>query len=68
MTTTYERHGTDRDLEKGGFWFPITPTEKYLLARAGGANVRFAKAVETTTRPHSLKSRTRLSNSILPTR
>lgn len=52
MKTTYERYGTNRDLEIAGFWHSVSPTERYLLARAGGTNVKFAKAVERVTRPY----------------
>ena len=52
MTGIYELYATDKDLEKTGFWFDITDEARILLARAGGANVRFAKAIEVKTRPH----------------
>lgn len=52
MTGIYELYATDQDLEKTGFWFDITDQAKILLARAGGANVKFAKAIEVKTRPH----------------
>ncbi len=38
--------------EAEGFWHPITDDIKFLLARAGGQNSVFSKALEAKIRPH----------------
>lgn len=55
MTDLYAMFKTDSDKEKAGFWYEFTPDVKFKLARAGGANMKFAKCVEAKTRPHRRK-------------
>jgi hypothetical protein len=50
----YEMFATDKNLEKTGVWLAFGPDGKYgrfHIARAGGANTRYAKALEAKTRP-----------------
>ncbi len=55
MTGIYELYLTDEEREKSGFWYDVTDTCKILLARAGGSNIRFLKAVQDKTQPHRHK-------------
>lgn len=48
----YEMYETDAALEKDGFWHPVNKKIKFLLARAGGTNLNFSKAMEQKTRAH----------------
>ncbi len=54
MTTMsiYDLYETDMKKETEGFWHPINKKISFLLARAGGANLNFSKALEKKTRPH----------------
>lgn len=53
MTTNlYEMFGTDKRFEQEGIWYAFSEDTKFLLARAGGSNVRFAKVLEAKTRPY----------------
>lgn len=54
MTTTnlYDMFGTDEDFEREGIWYAFSEETKFRLARAGGANLRFAKSLEAKTRPY----------------
>ena len=51
-TSIYELFETDADLETQGFWHPINKHISFLLARAGGSNMGFSKAMEKKTRSH----------------
>lgn len=48
----YDLFETDAKLEAEGFIFDITPKISFTLARAGGANLRYQKAMEVKTRKH----------------
>lgn len=52
MANLYELFETDKNLETEGIWYTFDKDTKFLLARAGGSNARFAKAVEAKTRPY----------------
>ena len=54
MTSIYELYETDHNLEVDGHWHTVNEKAKisFLLARSGGANLKFAKAMEKLTRPH----------------
>jgi hypothetical protein len=52
MTDMYAMFETDKTIEKAGFWYAFSKSTRYLLARAGGSNIRFAKVLEAKTRPH----------------
>lgn len=58
MANLYKEYGTDKNLEQNGFLYvhePATETESaqcFVLARAGGSNVRFMKVVDRLYRPH----------------
>ncbi len=70
MTSLQELYATDQSKEAEGFWHPITDTISILMARAGGMNSRFSKALEKKIRPHRRKIEnedmdTTLANSIM---
>lgn len=49
----YEMWGTEAILETGGVWIDYgKEAGKFLIARAGGANTKFAKVLEAKMRPH----------------
>jgi hypothetical protein len=48
----YDLYETDNALETQGFWHPINKNISFLLARAGGSNMGFSKAMEKKTRSH----------------
>ena len=48
----YEMYETDMAKEVEGFWYPVSKRISVKLARAGGANLAFSKAMEEKTRPH----------------
>ena len=48
----YEMYETDQAKEVEGFWHPVNKKISVKLARAGGANLTFSKAMELKTRPH----------------
>ncbi len=53
MTTSiYDLFETDAKAETEGFIFDVTPEISFTLARAGGSNIRFQKALELKTRPY----------------
>lgn len=52
MTDLYEMFGTDDHFEQKGIWYAFSENTKFLLARAGGSNVRFTKVLEARTRPY----------------
>ena len=52
MANLFEMFGTDKALETEGIWYEFDKETKFRLARAGGANMRFAKALEAKTRPY----------------
>ena len=49
--SVYEIFGTNKDEEQAGIWLDYGPF-RFLLARAGGANRRYAACVERKLRPH----------------
>ncbi len=48
----YELYETDLNRETDGFWYKVNENISIKLARAGGANLAFSKAMEKKTRPH----------------
>jgi len=48
----WELYETDLDKEVEGFWHQVNKKISVKLARAGGANLAFSKAMEEKTRPH----------------
>ena len=48
----YENFETEKDLETDGFWYNFSDETSFRLARAGGSNMKFTKAVERITRPY----------------
>ena len=52
MKNIYEMYETNAELEAEGFWHYVNPKIAFKLARSGGANTAFQKAVEKKTRPH----------------
>jgi hypothetical protein len=52
MTSIYDAFETDPTTEVDGITYDMGNLGKFILARAGGANVKFAKAVERKTRPY----------------
>ncbi len=55
MTSLQQLYATDESKEAEGFWHEITDTISIRMARAGGMNSRFAKALEQKIRPHRRK-------------
>jgi hypothetical protein len=51
MQSIYEIFATDAEVEKKGKWVDVGPAN-FLLARAGGSNTRFQKAMAAVLRPH----------------
>lgn len=47
----YSLFETDKKLEQDGAWVDVGPSS-FLLARAGGSNTRFQKAMSAALRPH----------------
>lgn len=52
MSSIYEMFATDLKIETEGFTHRITDKISFRLARAGGANAKFSKAMEVKTRPY----------------
>ena len=52
MTSIYEMFATDLKAETDGFVHRVSDKISFTLARAGGANARFSKAMEVKTRPY----------------
>lgn len=48
----YDMYETDPDMEKGGIILNYGDGQKFKIARAGGANVNFAKSLERIMRPY----------------
>jgi len=48
----YDLYETDMAKEVEGFWHPVNKKISIKMARAGGANLVFSKAMEKKTRPH----------------
>ncbi len=49
---TYDKFGTDANLEKTGIELDLGESGLFVLARAGGANEQFQKRFEALTKPH----------------
>ena len=67
MTGLYDTYGTDAELEVSGIWLDYGLNDKkknirFRVARAGGANSRFNKMIEVSTRPY----RTQIQDDNLP--
>src|SRR3546814_10059117 len=52
MANIYKMFQTDKGLETEGIWYNFDKTTGFRLARAGGANMKFVKALEERTRPY----------------
>lgn len=52
MTNIYDMFATDLKIETDGFIHRVTDKISFTLARAGGANAKFSKAMEVKTRPY----------------
>lgn len=52
MTSIHELFATDEKTETEGFVHFVTDEISFTLARAGGSNTRFVKAMEQKTRPY----------------
>ena len=52
MTSIYDVWGTDAIMETGGVWIDYGKAGKFLIARSGGANTKFAKVLEVKMRPY----------------
>ena len=52
MSSIYEMFATDFKIETDGFIHRISDKISFRLARAGGANAKFSKAMEAKTRPY----------------
>ncbi len=67
MANPYKEYGTDKNLEKNGFLYIHEPktdeasAQCYVLARAGGSNVKFLSAVDRLYRPHRKKGLEKMS-------
>lgn len=48
----WDLYETDADRETEGFWYKVNKKITVKLARAGGANLSFTKAMEALTREH----------------
>lgn len=47
----YEKFSTDETIEKEGVWLDYGEGEKFLIARAGGANTKFVQRLQHLTKP-----------------
>jgi hypothetical protein len=52
MASIYELFETDAAMEQEGIWVNYEDFGKFLVARAGGANKAYQKALEKELRPH----------------
>lgn len=52
MTNIYDLYETDQSKETEGIWHMVSDKIGFLLARSGGANVKYNKAMEAKTRPY----------------
>lgn len=52
MTSIFDVWGTDAIMETGGVWIDYGQSGKFLIARSGGANTKFAKVLEAKMRPY----------------
>lgn len=76
MSELYQQYGTDTKMEKEGIWYEagnlkpegdekVGKPIRFLIARAGGANQAFGKALEHLTKPYKRQIQTNnLSNEI----
>lgn len=56
MGNLYKAFSTSEQLEKEGVWFEIDDETKFLLARAGGANEKYQRALQTRGKPYSRRA------------
>jgi hypothetical protein len=54
MSNTYSMFKTDSTTEQTGIWLRYSPTMRIRVARSGGGNVAFAKALEAKSKPYRL--------------
>ena len=52
MTSIFDVWGTDAVMETAGVWIDYGSSGKFLIARSGGANTKFAKVLEAKMRPY----------------
>jgi len=52
VDSIYGLFGTDKEMERSGIWLDYGKFGSFLIARAGGSNDRFQKAMERLSRPH----------------
>lgn len=52
MSGTFETFKTDVERERNGIWVDYGTAGEFLIARAGGANKAYEKALSRITRPH----------------
>ena len=52
MTSIFDVWGTDAVMETAGVWIDYGSSGKFLIARSGGANTKFAKVLEFKMRPY----------------
>lgn len=52
MTSIYDAFGANKSFEKDGITVDYGPAGKFILARAGGSNKKFAKVLEARYRPY----------------
>lgn len=48
----YTQYKTDSALETGGVWFEIMDGVKFLIARAGGSNRKYRRALDNRSKPY----------------
>jgi len=58
MTSMHSQFSTDKKLEQGGVWLDYD-IFRVKIARAGGANTKFAKSMEKHSEPHRRAMETR---------
>lgn len=56
MSNLYKTFSTNRNLEVDGVWFEIDTETKFLLARAGGANTKYTRCLQTRGKPYSRRA------------
>lgn len=52
MVNLYSMYETDKNKETNGVWYTHDSGARFLIARAGGTNVKYLKAAEKVTRPY----------------
>lgn len=52
MKTLFDTFKTNEDLEKNGVWYEIQPGVRFLVARAGGSNKAYQRALSAKMKPY----------------